>query len=123
MSWIAPIAVAKAVDVFATVATANVENTQQLLAAPGAGLRYRVWWFSVMTSAPGSAAPVVGIRDPSSGNVLLSVVGGAVPRQGTVVVPGGVPLGANQALELIDWAPSPSITYYVAVGYTVEVAT
>lgn len=105
-----------------TAATANTETTVDVLTAPPAGTRYRVWWVS-LGGASQTASPVVG-RFKSTFLASDIAVCSTAPGAGaqTVVWPEGVTLGKQAGLQLVVSSPGTNQPFIGAVGYTIEPA-
>lgn len=103
-----------------TTGAAGATTSYTLLAAPGAGTRYRI--FAVMASE----------RPTHTGNIQIRVLGSAFGTgfatlgidqnggQGISFYPQGIPMEENQAINGADRSDVAAQGYYITIHYVIE---
>lgn len=116
-----PVGLSWATAELVTSSTPGVWDFSTIVAAPGAGLRRRLWGLS-MTAEAATRAPVVVAAGPASTGQLLLFAGGVgVPSAGSAFPPGGLSIPENDAIVVWFSSPAESQGFRVAVLYTTEV--
>ncbi len=106
----------------ATNAVANTSSTLTLVAAPGAGLRIRVWMVSLSLVQNSPAGKLRGLFQTGAGvaNLVLLGVSTTEAPYNDASPPGGIVAGTNAIVRLQNFGSAASLTYDVAVHYTIE---
>ena len=106
-----------------TTAGAGVATTNNIVAAPGAGTRIRLYYATMVVQAGSPAGRVEGrIRATGGGLIPVFLCCATAGNNGDHWVghPNGVPLPANNGVDVQDLASVANMTYRISIGYTVE---
>jgi len=120
MSWYPPGLLREAIDV--TTGAANVATVRTILAAPGAGLRYRLWGYAF---GPVSTAQAPGNQrgdTRTSANLVLAQIETAGFNGGAILIPGGLRLPTNDVMNVLDQSSLAALIVTHLVYYTIEQA-
>jgi hypothetical protein len=105
-----------------TNVTPNTVTSHTLLAAPGAGKRYRLWYWSAHGSQTGAAADAERILPTDNGTSIDGAVFTRNSGSGPYVYPGGYALAVNTAIVFQSFGSAASMGGSITVGYTLEKA-
>ena len=106
-----------------TSGTANTSKTSVMLAAPGVGLRYRLWGYGFSKLTTTNADFRIVLQDdlsPTFGIIADSTYEQPINSQFAAFGTHGVQLTENSALNLITWATQASRIALVTVHYSIE---
>lgn len=107
-----------------TNATANTETDSQLLAAPGAGLRYRVWKMTCIVNQNAAAQQCrVYLREGTT-TLFRAVCVFSVGVTGLIdlAAHGGLFLATNNAAQAATFSTLTSQAFAIIIDYTTESA-
>lgn len=104
------------IDGFTTAAIIGNTTIHNVIAAPGAGLRYRVWKWSA-TPGQASTARFTFRLCPTGSAAIMDMLGAT--NYGSVI-PGGVPFPVNTGLDIRSQASAAGQAFTGQVLYTIE---
>lgn len=105
-----------------TSAVAGTITTTVIVAAPGAGLRHRLWGADFVRLASDAGRVELHVRFGVTGDFIINAgldEGGASVSH---LIPGGLRAPVNTAIVISDRASVATQRYYYALYYTTEAA-
>lgn len=105
-----------------TNAVANTSKVDTVLAAPGAGLRYRIWGLIFGTSNNATTDFVTNgyLHNPAVVRAIFTATRAFNQPQSEVYPPGGYAIDTNISLDFETFCSAASQQYRLTVFYTIE---